>query len=106
LERLGRADQTHAAAPATIGEEKLVPESIVTPSGVPSVSRATGVSSETASPGAARSIAALRLLNDAGASAWLTAATLRTCGHAAGKLGALPACASLPPAATTSAPTP
>ena len=80
----GRADQIHAAAPATIGEAKLVPVSTWTPSGVPSGSSAIGVSTGTASPGAARSTAALLLLNEAGASVWPTAATLRTCGQAAG----------------------
>jgi len=80
----GRADQIQAAAPATIGEAKLVPVSTWTPSGVPSGSSAIGVSTGTASPGAATSTAALLLLNDAGASVGPTAATLRTCGQAAG----------------------
>jgi hypothetical protein len=101
-----RADHTQAAAPATIGEAKLVPLSAIVPSGVPSVSKAVGVSSGTPSPGAAMSTAALRLLNAAGASAWLRAATLRTWGHAAGKLGALPRSNSLPAAATISVPAP
>ena len=66
----GRADQTQAAAPATIGEAKLVPVSTCDAVGRAVGSSAIGVSTGTASPGAATSTAALLLLNDAGASVW------------------------------------
>src|SRR3954464_2313285 len=82
--RSARADHTHAAAPATIGEAKLVPEAGVVVSAVPSGSKAGGTSTGTPSPGAETSMAAFALLKNAGWRLWLIAATLTTCGHAAG----------------------
>ena len=69
LSRSGRAVHTHAAAPETIGAEKLVPFARWNPDASSQVGTATGMST----PGAERSMARLALEKNADASSrsWL-----------------------------------
>src|SRR4051812_6979216 len=107
IDRSGRAVDSQAAAPETIGAAKLVPSATVTPSAAPSVvSNATGSAAGTCSPGAARSIASSTSENELGASVVPTDPTDSTCGNPAGYTTGSPSAASLPAAATARDPSP
>src|SRR3954451_16521675 len=83
----GRAERSHATAPATIGAAKLVPDARVRPSAVPSgVARAPGIARGMCSPGAPTSIDAFALEKYDEPFCWFVAATDRTWRQAAGKL--------------------
>src|SRR4051794_32347071 len=93
---------THAAAPATSGDEKLVPAAVAYPDALAQVGTATGMSS----PGAARSTASERFEKNEERFCSFVAATVRTCGRLAGECWALPSRKSFPAAATRSVPDP
>ena len=70
----GRRVQTHAAAPATSGAEKLVPSALAYPDALAHVGTATGMFS----PGAARSTASERFEKNDDALCSSVAATVST----------------------------
>src|SRR5581483_5232207 len=78
---VGRTVQTHAAAAATIGAEKLVPERF---DWYPLGSRESGTAPVMLTPGAAMSTAGELVEKEATFPDWSVAATVKTCGHAAG----------------------
>ena len=103
-----RSASSQAAAPATTGAAKLVPSRRAKPSGVPSVSSATGTAAITPSPGAARSTAPFEVEKSLLAPVGPMLETDTTCGKAAGNMTGLTVPSgstvkrSLPAAATTS----